>query len=275
MEYQNGQKSYEIISTYLQGSVNSVYVCREASEEKKYFLWVIENHELAGRLTGVFENEKCPGNAQIFSAGGNYCVILPWERDRRLDQFISAEGTTAEKIRDICREVVFLCMTAELPQSVLYLLIRQNCIQVGKDGKTYFTYGINFSDYAERSEKESAQSCAIYLQGILEKSGYTGWSGYELLMKKNKREGYRSFAELYQDISKGEQLKRTGQLRWKLMNFRKKHGPQVIRLLKIICVVIGITAVVMLAGSIIFGESPFHKLFHNTFLVIGTESLLQ
>ena len=92
MEYQNGQKSYEIISTYLQGSANSVYVCREASEEKKYFLWVIENHELAGRLTGVFENEKCPGDAQIFSAvfltnQSQYYLIFACNSCKRFDLF--------------------------------------------------------------------------------------------------------------------------------------------------------------------------------------------
>lgn len=55
----------------------------------------------------------------------------------------------------------------------------------------------------QRGRRKKVRRAVPYIAGVLEKSGYTGWSGYELLMKKNKREGYRSFAELYQDISKG------------------------------------------------------------------------
>lgn len=275
MEFLFGNRRYVVIGTCIQGEINDVYICREVFEHRQCYLWVVKDHSLARKLTGDFENEKKPDCLEVFSAAGEYCVVLPWNVGRRLTDFILAEGNSMEKVREICTKVIFLCMTAEFPEAILYLLIKQNCVNLGKDGNPYFTYQLNLAKYEQKTEKECVSECAEYLQELLEKTGCVDWSGYELLIKKNKRDGYHSFAELYQDISRGERLKRTSGLRWKWNCFWEKHRPAALRFLKAVCILVGIAALLVLLGDLIFGENLFHKLFFNPFKIIGTESLLQ
>lgn len=265
------------IGSGIVGSKNDVYICENISANKKelYTLCIIKDHLLAKRLTECFENGTKPEATEIFSDMGMYCIAFPYRQERRLKNFILTERISVTDIKEICRKVVFECMSSKIPWQILYLILKNEYIHIDTEQKIYFTYELNLEYLKNKSETDCAVLCGRYLKELLEQVKCTSWSGYQLLKMKNKRRQYKTFAELYGDISGGAVIYKTGGLSWRVKKFLEKYRGTILKIVKIFCIVIGVIALFVMVSDLIFGENPFLRLFVNTFKQIGTESMLQ
>lgn len=267
-------KQFYCIGRSFSGVKNDIYICEDIYKEK-YTLCIIKDHRLAKRLTEYFEAGKRPGHMEIFSAGGMYCIANPYRGERKLKNFIESQGISFENIKEICGKVVFECMSSRLPWPILYLVIKNEYINIDKNGNIYFTYRLNLEMFREKCEADCAALCAMYLEVFLEEVHQTSWSGYRLLKMKNRRMGYTTFSDLYLDIQAGTGIGKNKGLLIRIKNYIQRHKGKILLVIKAVCILVGITALIFLITNIIFGDNPLLRLFVNTFKKIGTESMLQ
>lgn len=130
-------------------------------------------------------------------------------------------------------------------------------------------------------EKECATLCAQKIFPMLGESsmGKNGKpsraTSYHLLEKRSWKSGYHRFTDLYKDLKMASvPLKKEGIL-LRIKKFFRHNRDRLFRLLLILCVVLGLLALMMILSQMIFSDVPFLRLFVNTFKQIGTESLLQ
>lgn len=277
MVFTSETKQLSSISSCFLGRMNDIYICEEISEggTEQYTLCMVKNHMLAKRLTEYFENGRRPDDMEVFSFQGMYCIAFPYHQERKLKDFILTESVTPAVIKEICRKVVFECMSSKIPWQILYLILQNEYINMDKENRIYFTYQLNLESVKNKSETECAALCARYLEQLLEHVKYTSWSGYQLLKMKNKRRQYRCFTDLYQDIYQGTGICKTGSFTGRIREFLKKHGGTMLRMVKVLCILVGIMAFILIVSTLILGENPFIRIFINTFKRIGTESMLQ
>lgn len=277
MVFISGEKQFYCIGRSFAGGKNDIYLCEDVSgdEKRKYILLAVKDHRVAKRLTEYFERGRSPAGLEVFSSSGMYCMAIPYCRERSLMEYISVERVSFERVKEICRAVVFACITSELPWPLLYIVLKSGYISIDKQDGIYFTYQLDLEMLREKNEADCVSFCADYLKGFLEKTGYTSWSGYRLLKMKNKRMNYRNFNDLYRDIYFGTEIssKKGFFHRVKLWFFKRKES--ILRVVKICCILVGFAALVFLITDMIFGESPFKRLFVDTMNHIGTESMLQ
>lgn len=275
MLFQTENRRLVSIAKCLSGRKNDVYICEDVllPDRKKYTVWAVKDHLLAKKIVDWFENENRPEAAETFSDNGMYCVSFPYTAERSLLLYACTEECSFHGVRTLCGQVVFTCMTSKLPRGILYLILKQNGLNINQ-GRVYLTYQLDLSGMSEKSEMDNVRLCAEILQDILENTGCTDWSGYELLQKKNKRAQYQSFTELYQDIAFGEKLQRT-KGKYKLSLFFKKKLSVILKIVKIFCIASIIAALIVFLANLCLGENIFMRLFENYFIKIGTESLLQ
>ncbi len=275
MLFQTEKRRLVSIAKCLNGIKNDIYICEDilSPDRKKYTVWAIKDHFLSKKIVDWFENESRPEAAETFSDNGMYCVSFPYAAERSLLLYVCTEDCSFSGLRTLCRQVIFTCMTSKLPGGILYLVLKQNGINISQ-GRVYLTYQLDLSELSEKSETDNVRLCAKILQDILENTGCTDWSGYELLQKKNKRAQYRSFTELYQDIAFGEKLCKT-KGKYRLGLLLKKKLSVVLKIIKILCIVTVIAALAVFLANLCLGENIFMRLFENHFIKIGTESLLQ
>jgi len=275
MLFQTEARCLASVAKCLNGIKNDVYICEDIDSpgREKYTVWAVKDHLAAKKIINWFENESRPEQAEIFSDNGMYCVSFPYAPRRSLLLYAHTEDSSLEGRRELCRQVLFACMTSGLPRGILYLILKQGGLNISQ-GRVYLTYQLDLNGLEDKTEAETVGLCAKILQDILEETGCTDWSGYELLQKKNKRAQYISFTELYQDIAFGEKLRKT-KGKYKLRFFFKKKIPTVLKIIKILCIVTAVTAFAVFLINLCLGENIFMRLFENHFTRIGTESLLQ
>lgn len=275
MLFQTKNRCLASIAKCLNGRKNDIYICEDilSPDREKYTVWAVKDHLLAKKIVDWFENENRPEMAETFCDNGMYCVSFPYAIERSLLLYICTEDCSLNGLRTLCRQVIFTCMTSKLPEGILYLLLKQGKLNICK-GTVYLTYQLDLNELSEKNETDNVRLCAKILQELLEDTGCTDWSGYVLLQKKNKRAQYMSFTELYQDIAFGEKLRKTKGI-YSLNVFLRKKLPVIVKIIKIFCIVIIITAFIVFLGNLCLGENVFTYLFENHFTKIGTESLLQ
>lgn len=277
MRFKTENKELVSIAACIQGMKNDVYVCEDILSEdlRKYIVWAVKDHLLAKKIIVLFENEGRPEALEIFSSQGMYCAAFPYQEERSFTQHFRAEADSFEMAKELCRQAVFECMSSEFSVSFLYLILNQDGLNIGQNKRVYLTFRLDLKNLENKKEADAAKLCAQILQKTLEEAGYTNWSGYKLLQMKNHRQQYSSFIELYQDITGGEKLHSTRRRFWKQRLFLKGKLCLLLKILKILCILIGAVAFCVFIANLFLGENIFLRLFINSFEKIGTESLLQ
>lgn len=274
MLFQTENRRLVSIAKCLNGMKNDVYICEDilSPNREKYTVWAVKDHILAKKIVDWFENESRPEAAETFSNHGMYCVSFPYDMERSL-AYAHMEDCSFQGAKTLCEQIVFTCMTSKLPKGLLYFVLKQGGLNVCQS-RVYLTYQLDLSRLSEKSEADNVRLCAKILQDMLEDIGSVDWSGYELLQKKNKRIQYGTFIELYQDIVSGEKLHKTKRS-YKFHRFFQKKLSIALKIIKILCIALIITAAAVFTANLCLGENIFVSLFENHFVKIGTESLLQ
>lgn len=274
MELKGENRLYQVVREVLSGEKNDVMVCLyEGGGAAEYkTIWQVRDRELKKcLLKGPQIWEDC------FVGKEHMYFVFPYQRERPLDKFYPS--TVHFKRQDkgkIWLDFVERCMTLGLPSGILYLLLKQKQAGLTPEGKIFFNYFLDLSDYREdKGEQECAMLCAGEILMLAELGEEKADKFCGLLEKKVRRKAYKDFLQLYRDVKliSGGWEKKTffGQIKDAFIKrkvlFRK--------ILCISCIVAVFTGAGVFFCNAFLGDTLLYRLFGNTFEKIGTESLLQ
>lgn len=257
------------IGEVFSGSVNSVYIFLDDAGNYRTG-WEIRDKRTVRVLLSM------GGMRGLWCLpGGVYPDFsLPYREHRPLleGRFERIRGGRA--LRRTVLAAAAACMTGEHPWPVLYLILKQRLLHIGRDGTVYFSYELDLEELdGERTQGDCVSVFLEIFQEMRDRLPRPGLKGLELIDKKRGRGQYESFEELCKDL----QLVR---VRRPLAFWaRAKIGPDkrlravLLRLLLGSAAIAAAAALLLLAAVILFGKNPLWELFAGGMDWIGTEYL--
>lgn len=287
MVYQVGKMILQETQEVFRGKVNDVVICQDMAVNGKAYYTVLLVHDriLAKKLMDLFHNRVGQAKNKFiadFTWRDSYLMVFDYVRERPLKQFFASEITTLTECEELCMNLVVECIASGVPYPILYLQLLQDQINISKDKNVYLGYCVDLEQFSgDITERDCATLCAQKIFPMLgqvsaEKSGKVKKAtSYKLLESRSWKSGYHRLTDLYKDLKMASApLKKDGILT-RIRRFFRHHQDLIFRLLLILCVVLGLLALIMIVSQILFGDVPFLRIFVNTFKIIGTESLLQ
>lgn len=277
----SGKRQYDVVRDMYHGTKNDVVVCRnlQAAGTSYKTVWLVRDRMLARKLIELYHihsDDEQRIYEECFLYKEQMCFVFPYERERSLEKFYlpTLESKSCSR-QQIWTQIVTVCMTCGLPDAILYLVIKQNQIQVGADGSIWFQYNIDLSELDETiTTTQCVTECARLLKCLMKQDKGKKYAG-ELLERKIKRKSYTEFIKLYKDIrliTVQQEEKRTAGI-VKSLFYEKKD--QLYRILFKISFCLFIIVTVMFLFELVFGDFSFYTIFRYSLKQIGTESLLQ
>ena len=274
----------EIVSRLLHGSVNDVAVCRDRLSPAGTMYTLLEIHDRAcarSMMTVMEENRRIGEDLCLlrFAQNESLLFLFPYREERKLSMFAPGQMASTRDRETAAIHLVMECLSVALPWPLLYLVLEQDCVQIAKDNSVYFTMALDLSELRpECTERDCVYSCAGLLLELLEDSAKGGrrrktLKSLKLIRKKMLKKAYTCFPELYKDIRVTALPTARASLRSRTHELYQENGDRLFRVLLVVCLLLTITAVVILASQMIFGDVPLLRLFRHTFDVIGTENL--
>lgn len=268
------------VRVVLKGEDNDVYICRDENAIAKtcYTLLYVKNHIFARQLIDIYEENQRSKELvkKEFAFEQGFCFLYEYEKERPLELFYMGRAFPLTRCENICVNVVLQCLSGILPYPLLYLVLTQNLINISAEDSIYFNNYFDLKDFdIERSEKDCAIACAILIQKLLQEHEEEKAVSYKLISRKITREGYRKFSELYKDIRLSSAQDNKKGIIAKIIRFFKKRREFFYKVLYAGAVILVITMILSFISTKITGNNIFTVLFSNTFLQIGTESMLQ
>lgn len=262
------------IGAVREGKTNIVSVCEGTAEDEWYTLWKIKKHSCARMLMNMQEKASF---AECFMEGEHMCVLLPYEEPRPLGRFYQGNTDDYTERKQVYKNIVTACIDSELPYPVLYLLLKEKCLNIRRDGSIFFTYYVLLDDLSsDKGERDCARLCAGILTELMELYGKKEErSCLALMQKRIKRNAYSKFTELLNDIEFIDGRKRISLLWGRIPYPEQSTKDKIFRILLVVTVMLALLAVVLFASQIIFGDIPALRMFTGALRKIGTESLLK
>lgn len=277
MVYQANSMKLKMLSVILTSEKNDVLLCKRISDGKtdstdgrnrycleQYLLWVLKDRKVIRYLLQA-ENEL--SWIDCFPYGESLCLVMPYKEHRSLLKFWKSEVKGKEEKKELCRELITLCMTARLPAPILFLLLSQRQLGIHKDGKVYFSYELDFSGLDERlTEGDCILALIRLLQELSDPEDKEEQRMSELMEKKFSRRHYESFLDLYLD------WKRPAARKWG-WGISEKAKVRFFYFLVVLAVILLLLLIIIVVSQIVFGDVPLFRLFMDTFHKIGSEIL--
>lgn len=241
---------------------------KSGAQEEEYLVWIIHDRTLVKYI--LSERDRIPWIRCFPHRKGVGFVINEREERLFMHMWNPREHNWTEGL-DMCRNIVALCMTSNLPQPVLYLLLRNRKVNIAADGSLYFRFDISLKDFDSNvKEKECVEECLKLIFLILEQE--TGRKRerrqYLLLKKKFENNRYGTFLEVFTDLKKRKRKKK-GRTVSDQTKKRLFYG------LTVTGVVLLTFTAVLLISQIVLGEIPVLRVFDNGLEQIGPERLIQ
>lgn len=280
MIYSVNGMSLDIVRDVWAGDTNDVFICRDLNEQIQiyYTLWVIKSHETVKKLLGIycFNQENEQNDIISFTQSNSFCLLLPYIRERRLPEFYQGSSYDLSTCEAICKSLVMECMACKIPFPVLYLILKQQRINLREDLGISFDYYLDLAELnRSRAEKDCTILCAEILLKILSTQKAERITSYKVISNKVKTGNYRQLIELYKDICLTTVVLDKNSFLRKLKDRLAGGKKAGYRMLWILCLLIALIALITIFSQIIWGNGLLMKLFTNTFTIIGTESLRQ
>lgn len=273
-----------VVREVLKGKANDVVICMEEGKPagSYYTVWVMKDHTMAKAVFRDFFH-KNPENRgtqnaylEYFSQGASFYFTFPYEQERPLMRFYKKEIYDLENRRRILLQMVAKCMTSGLPDTILYLILMQEQLQLGQDGEVRFQYMINFDDYPKKEVSvECVRLCAGIVYKLLGEEGKYGFAGQKLIEKKLARNIYFDMGVLYRDVRLVMDKKPNRSFMTKFSKLSQARERKIFSIVFFVCIILTCFTMFMMVSQIVWGEVPLFRIFNNSFEQIGTESLLR
>ena len=283
MIYYAENMEMEVISELFRGSVNSVEVCRNrlSASGEKYTLIVISDRECAKKMLAVMESSdrgvESPCITRI-AHNEKLIFVFPYREERKFSAFAKGQVTSPEVGEQICINLVMECISTGLPWQLLYLVLKQDQVQIAQDNTVYFSVCLALDKLdIEKTEKSCVSACAKLLLKLLASTGEESrkkrLKSFELIRKKSAKNAYTGFPELYQDIKLTALPKKKASVKSRVKGWWLRNRDMLFKVLLVICMLLVIAAAAAFVTQMIVGDVPWLRLFQNSFDVIGTENL--
>ncbi len=279
MLYQSQKMRLECVRTILRGSVNDILICRDLAVAvgSLYTLLVIKEHQTARRYLEAFERAGLSAQDSYidsFSAHGALCMVFEYRRERPIRDFYAGLAYALPECEEVCINLVVTCMACGLPFPILYLVLKQDQLNLSKDRTVYLGYQIDLSELdMGKTERDCAVLCASIIRELLRPKASLKAFSFQLLEKKISRRSYGRFTELYKDIRiSAAPMGRLG-IRKRFLRWFAGNEDAIFHFLLAACSVLVAVAGISLLSQLIFGDIPWLRIFFNGFKTIGTETL--
>lgn len=281
MIYESGKMRLLPVATKSIGKVNDCYICRDLASSGGilYTVIVVHEHKIVRKILELFQLSGRSGKDVLvdnFAVADKHVLVFPYHNERPLFDFYVGETLSLSKCEDICISTILACITCDLPYPILYLLLKNEKLNLSSDGSVYLSYDMSLDELDETiAERECTDICARLLLRILEpKSGQKATS-YYLLDKKVANGSYQKFPDLYRDVTIAAVSKKKITPFFIIRLWFKRNADTLIGILFWLSFLLGLFALSILLSSIFLGGNSWLRLLFNTFKKIGTESLLQ
>lgn len=281
MVYQVGEMLLEKTQEVFQGKVNDVIVCRDiAGDGKQYYtVLVVYDRDTAKMVMDLFhrgDEQKRTKFIADFTWKDQYLIVFDYVRERPLERFFASEVSDIQACEQMALNLVVECLACEIPYPVLYLMLKQKQIHISRDRNIYLGYGIDLEELSMAVlEKDCATLCAKIVFSYLGQMRSVKVTSYKLLEKKIWKGGYYRFTQLYKDLKMASQPLEKESIWSKFRRFLRHNQDKIFFMLMIVCIALGVLALMMILSQLFFSDVPFFRLIINPFKQIGTESLLQ
>lgn len=268
---------YECISRGFAGNVNESYICRKADDSsgKYYVVNIIKVRRVARKVIEAFKSSDITTDRiKIFTWKEAVCVVCDYYESRSLEKFFLPQITHKQECEEIFQNIVLTCMSEQLPYPLLYLVLCQRKFNLCADKSITINYCLDFEKLdMTKTETDCLRECISMLLLLFDKKDEYELASYQVLYKKDKRNAYHSFIELYTDLKNaGLPIKKDTWLE-KIHRFIELRGNTIYRILRNFSIVVAVIAIVLIMSQIFFGDIPLLRLFTNSFKVIGNRRL--
>ena len=281
MIFESGKMRLLVVGTKSIGEVNDIYICRDLNSSGGILYTVIEvhDHDVVRTILEMFRMSDRRGEGILieeFAQGDQEILVFPYHRERPLKDFYNGEALTLAQCEEVCISTILTCITCNLPYPILYLLLKNDQLQLAVDNSVFLGFEMNLAELdTEVSESDCTDVCASILLELLEPKAGQKATSYYLLSKKTANGSYTRFTDLYRDITIAAVTKKklTPWVRLKL--WFKRNTDRFLGILFWLSVILGVIALSLLISRLFFGGNSWLRLLFNTFKKIGTESMLQ
>ena len=281
MIFESGKMRLLVVGTKSIGEVNDIYICRDLNSSGGILYTVIEvhDHDVVRTILEMFRMSDRRGEGILieeFAQGDQEILVFPYHRERPLKDFYNGEALTLAQCEEVCISTILTCITCNLPYPILYLLLKNDQLQLAVDNSVFLGFEMNLTELdTEVSESDCTDVCASILLELLEPKAGQKATSYYLLSKKTANGSYTRFTDLYRDITIAAVTKKklTPWVRLKL--WFKRNTDRFLGILFWLSVILGVIALSLLISRLFFGGNSWLRLLFNTFKKIGTESMLQ
>ena len=281
MIFESGKMRLLVVGTKSIGEVNDIYICRDLNSSGGilYTVIVVHDHDVVRTILEMFKMSDRRGEGILieeFAQGDQEILVFPYHRERPLKDFYNGEALTLAQCEEVCISTILTCITCNLPYPILYLLLKNDQLQLAVDNSVFLGFEMNLAELdTEVSESDCTDVCASILLGLLEPKAGQKATSYYLLSKKTANGSYTRFTDLYRDITIAAVTKKklTPWVRLKL--WFKRNTDRFLGILFWLSVILGVIALSLLISRLFFGGNSWLRLLFNTFKKIGTESMLQ
>lgn len=279
MRFQSDRMKLKCIQTIHIGENADVFTCVDEEEngDSLFTVIVIKKHSLSRQLLLIGVNEGIDENEYLiehFSSHGMDVLVFPFASKRPLLDFYFGNTLNVAEAESICQNVVLAAIQSKLPSALLYLILKQELLQLSKDGSVYISYEMNLDEFdINKTEKDCVVLCARLLIELLEGKTTQKAITYQLLKKRSKSQGYTSFAQLYKDvIITASPKKKKGIFALIKASLRGNRDRYFVVLLWL-CILLAIFVLASVITQLVFGDVPWLRVFFNGFKIIGSENL--
>ena len=279
MIYESGNMQLQVVATKFVGEVNDCYICRDLLSPGGilYTVIVVHRHDVVRDLLSLFSlSDRNGGDILIedFSYGEKHVYVFPYYRERPLSRFYDGESLTLSQCEDVCTNIILACITSYLPYPILYLLLKDDMLQISGDRSIFFGYELKLERLdLSVGESECTRVCADILLNLLKPKEGKKATSYYLLQKKIANGSYSKFTDLYRDITIAAASKKKINPFLLVKRWIKENSDRIIGILFWLSLILAILTLSIIVSSFFLGGNSWIRLFFNTFKKIGTENL--
>ena len=259
-----------------------VVVCEDlaSAERTNYTVYVTSDHEIIARMHRAYNDAKnlSPETTLSYdSDGGMYLIIYPYVPSRPLLRFYMGKSMPVDQCEEVIKNYIVMCLTAELPWSVLYLAVTQEQVDIARDGSVYLSYAMDLSEVNEEITEKDCVGAVVtdLLTMMAQKEDNVRWDLRTLLEMRSKRAHFYRFTDLYRDVEIASNKKRKAGFFRRLALWFSENKDRLFRILLTISIILVVFTIVTFLTNALFGDVPWLRFFIRSFERIGTESLVQ
>ena len=282
MVYHSQKMNLSEVQLVSENESGRVTVCEDLAspERTRYSVFITSDHEIIARLHRAYNNANNispDSELNYFSDQGEYLVVYPYVPARPLSRFYMGRDLPIPKCEEIVKNYIITCLATNLPWQVLYLVLSQGLVNMARDGSVYLSYTMDLSLLDEDITESDCVGLCVgdILRMLSQKPNNIRWDLRALLVKRNERQAFNKFTDLYHDyeVVAGRHSKR-GLIRRIILWF-EENKDQLFRVLLVISIILVVFTLVTFLTNAIFGDVPWLRFFIRSFERIGTQSLVQ